>query len=247
LEVAGVQATAQEGARATQTAAPVATIAAGATATRDAEISRLEATATAQALRSLVDQAVAATAAAQPTATPVPPTSTPQPATATSTPAPITPPQAPIVVLSPEYVPVPVPVPVPTYGTPQFVIDAINSSNNAYSLAKWTLNQRDLEVGISGQELADSRAYVQGLMKNRTRVVSTLVRGDVTTWRYVTSTRLLASTDEVWRFANYDADTYTLKKNISPRLYRNDYTVDLLNGRWKVTLDDVPNRNGEAI
>ncbi len=143
--------------------------------------------------------------------------------------------------------PVPVPVPVPTYGTPQFVLDAINNSNNAYAAAKWTLNLRDLETGIAGHELADGRTYVQGLIQNRTRVLSTLVRGTVTAWHYSTPTRLLASTDEVWRFANYNADTYALKRDTGVRLYHNDYTIDLMGGRWIVTLDSVPNWNGEAI
>jgi hypothetical protein len=249
-EVAGARAApARESARATDAAAPAATSAAQATATRNASIEHLEATATAQALRSLVEQGIAATAAALPTITPVAPTSTPQPPAATNTPIPAAPVQAPapLIIISPQYVPVPIPVPMSTYGTPQFAIDAINNSNNAYAAAKWTLNQRDLEAGIAGRELADGRVYVQGLVQNRTRVTSTLMRGNVTSWHYSTPTRLLVSTDEVWRFTNYNADTYTIKRDVSPRLYRNDYNIDLLGGRWIVTLDSVPNPNGEAI
>jgi len=253
-EAAAARSTAQEVARTTETAAPAATSAAKATATRDTEIAHLEATATAQALQTLVERAVAATAAAQPTATPVPPTatlvparSTPVPQAATETPVPAAPAQPQVIIIGPQYVPVPVPVTVPSYGTPQFAIDSINSSNNAYAAAKCSLNQRELEAGMAGRELVDGRAEVQGLIQNRTRVVSTLVRGNVTYWNYVTPTRMLVSTDEVWRFTNYNADTYGLKRDNGARLYRNDYTIDLLGGRWVVTLDSVPNRNGEAI
>jgi hypothetical protein len=237
---------------ATSTAAPAATGAAAATATRDANIAHLEATATAQALRSMVEQGVAATLAALPTATPipatstpVPPTATPEPPPATSTPVPAAAP--PVVLVSPQYVPMPVPVPVPAYGAPQYAIDAINNSNNAYNVAKWTLNVRDLESGLAGRELADGREYVQGLIRNRTRVISTWVRGDVTAWQYGSASRLFVSTDEVWDFTNYNADTYAPKRHVGPRLYHNDYTIDLLAGRWIVTLDYVPNPNGVIV
>ncbi|MDQ6669232.1 MAG: hypothetical protein M3069_00435 [Chloroflexota bacterium] len=56
------------------------------------------------------------------------------------------------------------------------------------------------------------------------------------------------STNETWRFVNYDADRYTLKKDSGTRLYRNTYTIDYVGGfGWKVSLDDFPNHNGESV
>jgi hypothetical protein len=47
----------------------------------------------------------------------------------------------------------------------------------------------------------------------------------------------------VWQFANYDAHTCALKRNIGPR----QYTIDLVDGRWIVTLDSASNQNGQPI
>ena len=59
---------------------------------------------------------------------------------------------------------------------------------------------------------------------------------------------MVASTSETWRSTNYDADTYTLKKNLGARLYRNIYTIDYTPSLgWKVSPDDVLNPNGDAI
>ena len=98
------------------------------------------------------------------------------------------------------------------------------------------------------KELDNAFEYVRGLIKNRTRVDSFLAYGTVTSWYAQSPTRVIATPNESWRFTNYDADRYTLKKNLGTRLYRNIYTIDYVSGPgWKVSLDDVPNPNGEPI
>ena len=191
-----------------------------------------------------VQAAFAATQAAIPTATPMPPTETPVP-----------PAQTPVIVVvtqvtqpAPAPVYVPVPVPVPSGVAPQYVFDAINESNNAYTVAKWTLDPNDLVGHLVGRELSIGREYVRGLIRNHTRVGSTLVSGSVTSWSVASSTRVVATTNELWHFINYDADRLTLKKDIGTRLYRNTYTIDFGGGYgWKVSLDEVANPNGDRI
>jgi hypothetical protein len=62
------------------------------------------------------------------------------------------------------------------------------------------------------------------------------------------STRVIATTTERWHFINYDADRLTLKKDNGTRPYRNTYTIDFAGGYgWPVSLDDVPNPNGDTI
>jgi hypothetical protein len=245
------RAAARANAEATATVLALPTIIAQATALANANATataQAEATATTQAqatqqardIASRVQAAVAATQAAVPTATPVPPTETPVPPT-----------QTPVVLVVPQTVPpvyLPVPVPAPYGLAPQYVIDAINDSNNAYSRAKWNLNVTEFYGHVVGRELSDAIDYVRGLIKNRTRVDSHLAWGNITSWYSQTPTRVIATTNEAWRFTNYDADRYTLKKDLGTRLYRNTYTIDYVSGLgWRVSLDDVPNLNGEAI
>jgi hypothetical protein len=252
------RAAAEASANATATVLAIPTLLAQATAVANANATatvEAQATATAQAqatqqareVESRVQAAVAATQAAIPTATPVPPTATPEPPTPTAVPATSTP----VVVYVPQTVPpvyVPVPVPAPSGLAPQYVIDAINDSNNAYSRAKWNLNTNEFYGHVVGKELDNGFEYVRGLIKNRTRVDSFLAYGTVTSWYSQSPTRVIATTNESWRFTNYDADRYTLKKNLGTRLYRNIYTIDYVSGLgWKVSLDDVPNPNGEPI
>jgi hypothetical protein len=245
------RAAARANADATATVLALPTIIAQATEVANANATataQAEATATAQAqatqqareVESRVQAALAATQAAIPTATPVPPTETPVPPTPT-----------PVVVFVPQTVPpvyVPVPVSPPSGLAPQYVIDAINDSNNAYSRAKWNLNVNEFYGHVVGNELSDAIEYVRGLIKSRTRVDSHLAWGNITSWYSPSTTRVIATTNEAWRFTNYDADRYTLKKDVGTRLYRNTYTIDYVSGLgWKVSLDDVPNLNGEPI
>jgi hypothetical protein len=223
---------------------------ANATATAQAQATasaQTQATQQAREVESRVRAALAATQAAIPTATPVPPTATPLPPTPTTVP----PTATPVVVFVPQTVPpvyVPVPVPAPSGVAPQYVIDAINDCNNAYSRAKWNLNINEFYGHVVGNELNDAIEYVRGLIKNRTRVDSYLAYGNITMWYSQTPTRVIAHTNENWRFTNYDADTYKLKKHLGTRLYRNVYTIDYTPALgWKVSLDEVPNPNGEAI
>jgi hypothetical protein len=199
-----------------------------------------QATQQAREFEARVQTALAATQAAVPTTTPVPPTETPVPAT-----------QTPVVIFVPQPaqppVYVPVPVPAPTGNAPQYIIQAINECNNAYTNAKWTLSVSDLSGHMIGRELTRGQEYVGGLVANRTRVASTFLSGFVTTWTLQTGTRAIATTNETWRFINYDADRYTLKRDLGARLYRNIYTIEFTGVSWKVSLDDLPNPNGEAV
>jgi hypothetical protein len=245
---------ARQFAAATTTALAVPTL--SALATSQAQATATAAQATAQSIASVtavaqgtqqardiearVQAALAATQAAVPSATPVPPTETPVPAT-----------QTPVVIFVPQPaqppVYVPVPVPAPTGNAPQYIIDAINECNNAYTNAKWSLSVSDLSGHMIGRELMRGQEYVRGLVTNRTRVASTFVSGYVTTWNLQTGTRAIATTNETWRFINYDADRYTLKRDLGVRLYRNVYTIEFTGFGWKVSLDDIPNPNGEAV
>lgn len=259
------RAAAQERAHATATVQAIPTLLAKATAVAEAQATataQAQATATAQAqatqqardIQTRVQAAVAATQAAIPTATPVPPTPVPPtPTEVPPTPTEVPVPPTPVIVyvpqpVSPVYVPVPVPA-LPAVGTtPQYIINAINDSNNAYTRAKWSLNVNEFYGHVTGKELSDGIEYVRGLIKNRTRVDSFLVSGYVTDWRIQSGTRVVASSNENWRFTNYDADSYKVKKALGTRLYRNIYTIDYTPTLgWKVSLDDVPNSNGEPI
>lgn len=255
---AAQRATAVAFAQATSTAIAQPTVAAHETAEALASATSVEATrqtyatstAVAEATRqsrevdTRIQAAVAATQAAIPTATSLPPTETPVPPT-----------QTPVVIVvtqvtqpAPAPIYVPVPVPVPGGLAPQYILDAINESNNAYTVAKWTLNPNDLVGHLIGHELSDGQEYVRGLIRNRTKVGSTLVSGSVTSWSLASSTRAIATTNEQWHFINYDADRLTLKKDTGIRLYRNTYTIDFVGGYgWKVSLDDVANPNGDPL
>jgi hypothetical protein len=143
---------------------------------------------------------------------------------------------------------VPVPVPAPSGQAPQYIIDAINMSNNAYTAAKWSLNTNDLFGRMVGPELARGQEYVRGLVRNRTRVSSSLIGGNVTSWTMNAGSRVTATTNETWHFVNYDADQYTLKRDNGARLYRNIYTIDYMPSLgWRVSADDVPNPNGDLV
>jgi hypothetical protein len=261
-QVAAEQEARRQDAAATSTAVAKPTLEAQSLATAGVSTATAVAQATQQAreLNERVAAAVAATQTAVPTATPSPtatampsatPTATAVPPTATLVPPTETPvPPTPIVIvvtqapLPPVYVPVP--VPAQSGAAPQYVIDAINASNNAYAVAKWTLSDNDLVGHIIGQELANGREYLKGLRNSRTRVQSTFISGYVTSWTPQTPTRVIATTSETWRFVNYDSTTYMQKYDNGPRLYRNTYTIDYVSGvGWKVSLDDVPNHNGE--
>jgi hypothetical protein len=244
------RAAAEASANATATVLAIPTLLAQATEVANANATataEAQATATAQAqatqqaleVESKVQAAIAATQAAVPTATPVPPTATPVP----PTPTPVPPTSTPVVVFVPQTVPpvyVPVPVPMQSGQAPQYVLDAINESNNAYTRAKWNLNTNEFYGHIVGSELTDAINYVKRLINKRTRVDSSLTYGNLTSWYSQSPTRVIATTNEGWRDRNYDADSYTLKNDLGTILYRNTYTIDYISGMgWKVSLDDA--------
>ena len=135
----------------------------------------------------------------------------------------------------------------PSGSAPAYIIQAINEANNASVSAKWSLNANDLMGHVVSGELSRSSKNVQWLMEHRTRVSSKLLSGYVTSWIFESPTRVTATSNEDWHFVDYDSETYALKKDLGVRMYRNIYTIDQVIGLgWKVSLDEVPNPNGEA-
>jgi hypothetical protein len=199
-----------------------------------------QATQQAKDLDERVHAAVAATQQAMPTATPVPP-----PAPAPAPPVVVAVPQQPA---APVYVPVPVPVPVSGQSAPDFLVQAINESNNATVSAKWDMNPNELIGHMVGRELARSDTNVRTLSSNRTRPSATLVAGYITSWTFDSPTKATVTSNETWHFINYDADTYAVKTDLGKRLYRNVYSLDYVSGvGWKVSYDDVLNPSGDPV
>jgi hypothetical protein len=78
--------------------------------------------------------------------------------------------------------------------------------------------------------------------------LSSLIGGTITSWTLNSAARVTATTNESWRFVNYNADQCMVKRDNGILLYRNISTIDYVPALgWRVSADDVPNPNGDSL
>jgi hypothetical protein len=118
-------------------------------------------------------------------------------------------------------------------------VTAIQRSNSAWSNARASLNTAALAAGMAGQELQDDIQVVNSLRQKNQYVMSSQVSFAATRFTAAGPNRVYVDTQESWQDDVYDLATRRQVKHDPATSYSETYSVDRINGRWIVTLDQV--------
>jgi hypothetical protein len=119
------------------------------------------------------------------------------------------------------------------------VLAAIDRANAVWATATQSLDPSGLSAGVAGRELNNDLAELNTLRQHAQTRRNINTAFSVTDMSLDSATHVTVHTQETWYAEIMDAPSGRLLQRTPAQNYRETYTVELLNGAWMVTEDDL--------